>query len=94
MTPLFKKLNLAETRSIHVLNAPESFEPELQSLAGVQVSRQARGKIVFAMAFVKTRQEVEAATESLVQAADASSIETPAGKPWVKRAMSRFVRWP
>jgi len=70
MTPLFKKLNLAETRSIHILNAPESFEPELQSLAGVQVNRQARGKIVFAMAFVKTRQEVEAATESLVQAAE------------------------
>ena len=70
MTPLFKKLNLAETRSIHILNAPESFEPELQALAGVRVSRQARGKIVFAMAFVKTRQEVEAATESLVQAAE------------------------
>ena len=69
MTPLFKKLNLAETRSIHILNAPESFEPELQSLAGVQVSRQARGKIVFAMAFVKTRQEVEAGYEPVRQVA-------------------------
>jgi len=70
MTPLFKKLNLAETRCIHVLNAPESFEQELRALEGVDVNRQARGRIVFALAFVKTTQEVEVATEQLVQAAE------------------------
>jgi hypothetical protein len=70
MTPLFKKLNLAEPRAIHILNAPESFAPEIQALEGVQVNRQARGRIVFAMAFVKTRHEVEVATKKLVRAAE------------------------
>jgi hypothetical protein len=69
MTPLFKKLSLAEARQIHVLNAPDSFEPELQALAGVQVVRQARGQVVFAMAFVKTTTDVEVATEKLTRAA-------------------------
>ena len=70
MTPLFKKLNLGETRSIHVLNAPESFEQELRALEGVDVNRHARGRIVFALAYVKTKQEVEDATGKLVQAAE------------------------
>jgi hypothetical protein len=70
MTPLFKKLNLAGTRFIHVLNAPDSFEMELQALEGIDVNRQARGRIVFALAFVKTKQEVEVASEKLVQAAE------------------------
>jgi hypothetical protein len=70
MTPLFKKLNLAEATSIHVLNAPASFEAQLQALAGVQVNRQASSKVVFALAFVKTKQEVETATQALVHAAE------------------------
>ena len=70
MTPLFKKLNLAETRLIHVLDAPESFEPELRALEDVDVNRQAQGRIVFALAFVKTKQEVELATYKLVRAAE------------------------
>jgi len=40
MTPLFKKLNLTTQSVIHVLDAPASFEPELASLAGVEVSRE------------------------------------------------------
>jgi hypothetical protein len=70
MTPLFRKLNLAETRRIHVLDAPESFEQELRALEGVDVHRQTRGPIVFALAFVKTQQEVAVATEKLVRAAE------------------------
>lgn len=70
MTPLFKKLQLDEVRRIHVLNAPASFEPELQALDGVDVHRQAQGGIVFALAFVKTLQEVAEATDALVRAAE------------------------
>jgi hypothetical protein len=40
MTPLFKKLNLADARSITVLNAPASFEAELQALERVEIARQ------------------------------------------------------
>ncbi len=39
MTPLFKKLNLAGQRSIHVLTAPASFEAELQSLPAISNAR-------------------------------------------------------
>ena len=70
MTPLFKKLNLADTRLIHVLNAPESFEQELRALDGVEIKREVRDRVVFALAFVKTNREVELATATLVQAAD------------------------
>jgi hypothetical protein len=70
MTPLFKKLNLADANSIHVLNAPASFEPELEALEGVQVNRLASGKVAFALAFVTTNQAVEAATQALTQAAE------------------------
>jgi hypothetical protein len=38
-TPLFRKLNLAAHDLIHVLDAPLSFEPELEALRGVQVRR-------------------------------------------------------
>lgn len=74
MTPLFKKLNLADVRTIHVLNAPASFEPELQALDGVVVHRHARGPIVFAMAFVTTLDDVTRATEALVQSADGDAL--------------------
>jgi hypothetical protein len=74
MTPLFKKLNLAAVRSIHVLNAPESFEPELQALEGVEVKRVCSGKVAFALAFVKTTKDVEAATEQLARAVEGDAL--------------------
>jgi hypothetical protein len=55
MTPLFKKLNLGDVRSICVLNAPESFESELETLDGVTIARHVTGGLVFALAFfIKT----------------------------------------
>jgi len=70
MTPLFTKLNLASNRVIHVLNAPESFEPELQALTDVSIERSVTGPVRFALAFVKTLAEVESATASLTAAAE------------------------
>jgi hypothetical protein len=74
MTPLFTKLNLSAATSIHVLNAPESFEPELQALAGVRVTRQVLGQVVFALAFVKTKNDVELASEKLTKAAEGDAV--------------------
>jgi hypothetical protein len=74
MTPLFKKLNLGESSVVHVLNAPEFFDAELQALEGVTVTRSARGKITFAVAFVKTIQEVELATAQLIAGAEADAV--------------------
>jgi hypothetical protein len=70
MTPLFTKLNLANARVIHVLDAPESFEPELQALSDVRIERSVNGPVKFALAFVKTLADVERAASSLTAAAE------------------------
>jgi hypothetical protein len=57
----FAKLNLKDQTEIIVLNAPASFEPELKSLKGVAVRRDAKGgNVGFAMAFATTQKEVDA----------------------------------
>lgn len=70
MTPLFTKLNLANARVIYVLDAPDSFDPELQSLTDVRIERTVNGPLKFAMAFVKTLADVERAAGSLIAAAE------------------------
>jgi hypothetical protein len=58
--PTFAKLNLKDQDEIVVLNAPASFEPELKSLKGVTVRRDAKGgDIGFSLAFVMTQKEVD-----------------------------------
>ena len=58
--PTFAKLNLKDQAEIVVLNAPASFEPELKSLKGVTVRRDAKGgDIDFSLAFVTTQKEVD-----------------------------------
>jgi len=56
----FAKLNLKDQAEIVVLNTPASFEPELKSLKGVTVRRDAKGgDIDFSLAFVMTQKEVD-----------------------------------
>jgi hypothetical protein len=74
MTPLFNKLNLAEVRAVHVLNAPDTFETELLALDGVQVTRDARGPVVFAIAFVRTKRQVEDVTAKLARVAEGDAL--------------------
>ena len=58
--PTFAKLNLKDQDEIVVLNAPASFEPELKTLKGVTVRRDAKGgDIDFSLAFVMTQKEVD-----------------------------------
>ena len=60
MSPTFAKLNLKDQAEIIVLNAPASFEPELKSLKGVTVRRDAKGGDAgFAMAFAITQKDVD-----------------------------------
>ncbi|MBU2279056.1 MAG: hypothetical protein KKB45_09645, partial [Gammaproteobacteria bacterium] len=68
MTPIFKKLNLGAHTVIHVLNPPESFEPELAALAGISVKRAVEGTAAFAMAFVMTEGELNEASSLLAEA--------------------------
>lgn len=76
MTPLFKKLNLTAQTQIVVLNAPESFEGELEQLAGVtvllKVSKTTR--VSFAMAFATNQKQLDAVSKSLTSAAEGDAI--------------------
>lgn len=61
MAPIFQKLNLKEQRTIVVLNAPESFAPELSALDGVTVIRDLEQveALSFLLAFVTKQNEVD-----------------------------------
>jgi hypothetical protein len=74
MSALFKKLNLGTHAVIHVLNAPQSFEPELALLRGVTVKRSVSGAAAFAMAFVITQAELDAASSKLAAACEGDAI--------------------
>jgi hypothetical protein len=76
MTPLFDKLNLASYRDIVVLDAPGSFEAELAALAGVTIRRdpEEASTIAFALVFVRTLPEVEAATSALLPKAVGDAV--------------------
>jgi hypothetical protein len=74
MSPLFKKLNLGTNAVVHVLNAPKSFEPELALLKDVTVKRSVAGPATFAMAFVITQSELDAASSKLAAACAGDAI--------------------
>ena len=71
----FAKLNLKEQAEIVVLNAPASFEPELKSLKGVTVRRDAKGgDIGFSLAFVMTQKEVDTLGPQVAKKAKGDAI--------------------
>ena len=74
MTPLFKKLNLGASETIHVLNAPKSFETELAALPDVTVRRTLSGKSAFALAFVVTQKDLDEVSRKLAKAAEGDAI--------------------
>jgi hypothetical protein len=61
MASTFEKLNLKDGKQILVLNAPESFEPELAALRGVTILRNLKDlkQIDFSLAFVTKQKEVD-----------------------------------
>lgn len=67
MTPLFKKLNLADHRTILVRNAPDKFEHELDALDGITIKRQFRSSTTlgFFLFFVQPQAEVDKAAATL-----------------------------
>jgi len=71
----FEKLNLKDQAEIVVLNAPASFEPELKSLKGVTVRRDAKGgDIGFSLAFVMTQKEVDTLVPQVAKRAKGDAI--------------------
>jgi hypothetical protein len=71
----FAKLNLKDQPEIVVLNAPGSFEPELKSLKGVTVRRDAKGgDIDFSLAFVMTQKDVDTLGPQVAKKAKGDAI--------------------
>lgn len=73
---VFEKLNLKNHRGIVLLNAPESFEPELAALGDVQVVRELKGAgdLAFFLTFVKTQREVDTLGKTVAQKATGDAV--------------------
>jgi hypothetical protein len=73
---IFDKLNLKSLTKILVLNAPQSFEPELAALHGITLSRSLRGlgEIEFSLAFVTRQKEVDQLASSIVKIAKGDPV--------------------
>jgi hypothetical protein len=76
MLSTFEKLNLKDQSQIAVLNAPESFEPELAALDGVKIRRdlQDLDGIGFSLAFVIKQREVDALAKTLAKKAKGDAV--------------------
>jgi hypothetical protein len=76
MSAIFKKLNLKDEKEIVVLNAPDSFKPELASLGGVKVVHDlAKSKeIHFVLAFVIKQTEVDAISREVAPKAKGDAL--------------------
>ena len=76
MSIIFNKLNLKGQTEILVLNAPESFEPELAALNNVTIRRNAGDvkEIAFSLAFVTRQKEVDAIAKTIALKAKGDAI--------------------
>lgn len=76
MTAIFKKLNLKDQKEILVVNAPESFEPELAALENVSVlvSLDKGPQVAFTLAFVTKLAEIERVAEALAKKAPGDAV--------------------
>jgi hypothetical protein len=76
MSTIFNKLNLKSQREILVLNAPESFEPELAALNDITIRRNAGDvqEIAFSLAFVTMQKELDAIVKSIARKATGDAV--------------------
>jgi hypothetical protein len=72
MTPLFKKLNWKGESPLIVVNAPESFAPELEELQGVTIlsAPEPNQPIHFALTFVTTQADLDHWSSTLTAQAE------------------------
>ena len=76
MSDIFQKMNLKDQEEILVLNAPESFEPELALLDDVAIRRSIDRirRIVFSLAFVTRQAEVDDLARTIAQRTEGDVI--------------------
>jgi len=72
----FDKLNLKDQKQILLINAPESFEPELKTLRGVTVQRDVKnaGEVEFSLAFVTQQKEVDTLGKAVAKKAKGDAV--------------------
>ena len=73
---LFTKLNLKDQVQVVVLNAPQSFEPELDRLKGIDVRRELSGAspISFVLAFVTQKSEIDSLSRKIDKLAQGDAV--------------------
>jgi hypothetical protein len=73
---IFDKLNLKDQTEILILDAPASFEKEVESLDGLEVQRRlsAVRQVSFALAFVTRKSDVDSVSRSLAAKAHGDAI--------------------
>jgi hypothetical protein len=76
MPTVFDKLNLKSQDEILVLDAPESFEPQLAGLRGVRVVRKLSDarELGFALVFVARQADLDRLSEQLVKRAKGDAL--------------------
>lgn len=72
----FQKLNLKTHPAIFVLNAPESFDPELATLDGVKILRSLEdpGPVEFSIAFITTQKEIDSLAKKIAKKVKGDAI--------------------
>jgi hypothetical protein len=76
MPTVFAKLNLKDHQKVLILNAPDSFEPELEKIPDIQVFRRTEDvkQIQFALAFVTKRIELDRVSRAFASKAAADPV--------------------
>ena len=77
MNEIFKKLNFKDQKTIHVLNAPESFLPvlaEMESITKVKSQIEENEAIDFVIAFVTKQNEVDNYAEKTAKALESDGV--------------------
>ncbi len=76
MPSVFEKLNLKDQKELVVLNAPASFQPELDALEGVKIltTLDVATRIDFFLAFVTLKNDVDAISKVVAQKARGDAV--------------------
>lgn len=76
MASTFQKLNLKNQNPVMILNAPETFAPEVFSLSGVTVLRDVHDltNVEFLLAFVTTQQEVDKLAKTIAKSTKGDAV--------------------
>jgi len=76
MATLFEKLNLKDHQELLVLNAPQSFEPELARLPAIAIHRRIESvpEARFSLAFVTRKSEVDSLAPQIAARAKGDAI--------------------